>query len=128
LVSLGNRSQSRRVRSASHIDKISRRAQIRPSIGYINSGYQHAEKNIFDFNSARIDINDNYGVSLTEVRNQLRDISAVHYDAKLKKINFPTNSTFTPQLTPFFGFSEILYRVFRLIGNPSNRKQWPKIG
>lgn len=45
-----------------------------------------------------MDINDNYGVSLTEVRNQLRDISAVHYDAKLKKINFPTQQSFTPQM------------------------------
>jgi hypothetical protein len=45
-----------------------------------------------------LDINENYGVSLNEVRNQLHDLNTVHYDAKLKKVNFPTNKSFTPEL------------------------------
>ena len=105
MVSLGCRNQTRRVRSAPHIDRISRR-RIRPARhlpvsagGVTNSGFSpDFEQNIFDFNSARRDINENYGVSLTQVRDQIRDISGVHYDSKLKKITFPSDPKTTPQM------------------------------
>merc|ERR1712130_778951 len=38
------------------------------------------------------------GVSLTQGRDQIRDISGVHYDSKLKKITFPSDPKTTPQM------------------------------
>ena len=40
----------------------------------------------------------------------------------LRKMNRPAEAL------RYVQWSLFLYRVFRLIGNPSNRKQWPKIG
>ena len=84
---MGNRSESKkRVRSASHLERISRR-KVRPAKGLVNNAYQSDEKSIFDLNFTRRDINDNIGVSLNEVRKQLSEINAVQFDTKIQKGN-----------------------------------------
>ena len=87
LISVGNRSEAKRVRSASHLDRISRRkvGKVRPHVGTVNNGYQSDEKSIFDLNLTRRDFNDNIGVSLNEVRKQMSEINSVQFDKKLQK-------------------------------------------